>query len=108
MIVAATALAVMALTALNAAHAGLVVGRLARHIARRHRHLGLSFWLPTFGSVADARAWLGAWRSVLGSRDPAVVAFRLDARLVVTRYLYVALTSQTWAMAVTAIAPNLA
>ena len=52
--------------------------------------------------------WLGAWRSILGSRDPAVVAIRLDARLVVTRYLYVAVTSQTWAMAVTAIAPNLA
>jgi hypothetical protein len=107
-IVAATTVAVMGLTALNTGHAGLVVGRLARHIARRHCHLGLGLWLPAFGSLADVRAWLGAWRSVLGSRDPAVVAIRLDARLVVTRYLYVAVTSQTWAMAVTAIAPNLA
>ena len=40
-IVAATTVAVMGLTALNAAHAGLIVGRLARHIARRHTHLGL-------------------------------------------------------------------
>ena len=106
MIVAATTVVVMGLTALNAAHAGLVLGRLVRHVARRHSHLGL--WLPTFGSVADVRNWLGAWRSILGSRDPAVVAIRRDARLVVTRYLYVALTSQTWAMAVTAIAPSLA
>ena len=107
-IVAATTVVVMGLTALNAAHGGLVVGRLARHIARRHSNLGLSFWLPTFGSLADVHAWLSGWRSILGSRDPAVVAIRLEARLVVTRYLYVALTSQTWAMAVTAIAPNLA
>jgi hypothetical protein len=107
MIVAATTVVVMGLTALNAAHAGLVLGRLVRHVARRHSHLGFGLWLPTFGSVADVRNWLGAWRSILGSRDPAVVAIRLDARLVVTRYLYVALTSQTWAMAVTAIAPNL-
>ena len=103
-IVAATTVAVMGLTALNAAHAGLIVGRLARHIARRHTHLGLGLWLPAFGSLADVSTWLGAWRSILGSRDPAVVAIRL----VVTRYLYVAVTSQTWAMAVTAIAPNLA
>ena len=105
-IVAATTVVVMGLTALNAMHGGLVLGRLARHIARRHSHLGL--WLPAFGSLADLRAWLGAWRSILGSRDPAVVAIRRDARLVVTRYLYVALTSQTWAMAVTALAPSLA
>jgi len=107
-IVAATTVVVMGLTALNAVHGGLVLGRLARHIARRHSHLGLGLWLPAFGSLADLRAWLGAWRSILGSRDPAVVAIRLDARLVVTRYLYVALISQTWAMAVTAIAPRLA
>ena len=108
MIVAATTMAVMGLTALNAVHGGLVAGRLARHVARRHSHLGLGLWVPTFGAVADLRIWLGTWRSILGSRDPAVVAIRLDARLVVTRYLYVALTSQTWAMAVTTIAPNLA
>jgi len=107
-IVAATAVVVVALTALNAAHAGLIVGRLARHIARRHAHLGLGLWLPAFGSMADVRRWLGEWRSVLGSRDPVMVAIRLDARLVVTRYFYVALTSQTWALAVTAIAPTLA
>jgi hypothetical protein len=107
-IVAATTVVVTGLTALNAAHGGLVLGRLARHIAQRHAHLGLGFWLPAFGSLADLRDWLGAWRSVLGAGDPAVVAIRLGARLVVTRYLYVALTSQTWAMAVSAIAPNLA
>jgi hypothetical protein len=107
-VVAATAGVVMGLTALNAVHGGLVLRRLARHIAQRHSHLGLGFWLPAFSSLADLRAWLGAWRSILGSRDPAVVAIRLDARLVVTRYFYVALTSQTWAMAVSAIAPSLA
>jgi len=108
LIVATTTVAVMGLTALNAVHAGQVAGRLVRHIALRPSHLGLALRLPTFGAVADQRNWLGAWRCILGSRDPAVVAIRLDARLVVTRYLYVALTSQTWAMAVTTIAPNLA
>jgi hypothetical protein len=108
MIVAATTVVVMGLSAINAAHGGLVVGRLARHIARRHSHLGLGLWLPAFGSMGDVRRWLGDWRSILGARDPVVAAIRLDARLVVTRYLYVALTSQTWAMAVTALAPNLA
>jgi hypothetical protein len=71
-IVAATTVVVTGLTALNAAHGGLVLGRLARHIAQRHAHLGLGFWLPAFGSLADLRDWFGAWGSVLGSRDPAV------------------------------------
>src|SRR4030095_2006342 len=57
-IVAATTVVVMGLTALNAAHGGLVLGRLARHIAQRHAHLGLGFWLPAFGSLADLRDWL--------------------------------------------------
>src|SRR4030095_846197 len=105
-IVAATTVVVMGLTALNAAHGGLVLGRPARHIAQRPAHLGLGFWLPAFGSLADLRDWLGAWGSVLGSRDPAVVAIRLGARLVVTRYLYVGLTCQTWVMAGAAIPPK--
>jgi hypothetical protein len=54
----------------------------------------------------DVRAWLGQWR--VAFRGPALAALRADARTVLGRHLYLAVLSQTWAMAVTAIAPHLA
>jgi hypothetical protein len=103
-----TALAVLALAAANAIHAMIVFVRFARHIARCAPHGGLSFWLPAFGSVRDARIWLGHWRALLGSHEPALVALRLDARLVVTRHLHLTLLSNTWAVALSAIASHVA
>ena len=105
-VVRLTVFAVLALGALNALHAGAIFFRLVRHVARRHPHLGLALWLPTFTSVSDVRTWLAWWRRVLA--DPAVVALRTDARTVAGRYLYLTVLSQTWAMAVSAIAPHLA
>ena len=101
-----TVLAVLALTALNALQAGAVLIRLVRHVARRQPHYGLNLWLPAFTSVSDIRDWLEAWRGVLRP-DPACVALRADARQVIGRHLYLALLSQTWAMAVSALAPRL-
>jgi hypothetical protein len=101
-----TVLAVLVLTALNALQTGAVVIRLVRHVARRHPRYGLRLWLPIFSSVSDVREWLNAWRGVLRP-DPALVALRTDARQVIGRHVYLALLSQTWAMAVSAIAPRL-
>jgi hypothetical protein len=101
-----TVLAVLALTALNALQAGAVLIRLVRHVARRQPHFGLNSWLPAFTSVSDVRDWLQAWRGVLRP-DPAFVALRTEARQVIGRHLYLALLSQTWAMAISALAPRL-
>ena len=68
---------------------------------------GLGLWLPIFTSLSDVRDWLSAWRGVLRP-EPALVALRADARQVIGRHIYLALLSQTWAMAVSAIAPRLA
>jgi hypothetical protein len=105
-IVRLTVLAVLALAALNALHGSVVLFRIARHVVHRQPHYGLALWLPAFSSLDDVRAWLGAWGVIL--RDPALIALRTDARTVVSRHLYLALLSQTWAMAITAIAPHLA
>jgi hypothetical protein len=105
-IVRCTAVAVLALAALNALHGAAVLFRLVRQVSRRQPQLGLALWLPAFTSMDDVRAWLGQWRSALA--DPALVAVRAEARTIVSRHLYLALMSQTWAMAVTAIAPQLA
>jgi hypothetical protein len=107
-IVRFTVLAVLLLAALNALHAGAVLLRFVRHLGRQHPHFGLGLWLPVFTGPADIRAWLRTWRDALGSGDPALVALRSDARTVVGRHLYLALLSQTWAMAITAVAPHLA
>ena len=40
--------------------------------------------------------------------SPAFVTLRADARTVIGRHLYLVLLSQTWAMAVSSIAPHLA
>ena len=101
-----TVLAVLVLAALNALHAGAVLIRLVRHVARRQPHFGLNLWLPAFTSVSDVRKWLEAWRGVLRP-DPAFVALRAEARQVIGRHLYLALLSQTWAMAISALAPRL-
>jgi hypothetical protein len=101
-----TVLAVLALTALNALQAGSLLIRLVRHVARRQPHFGLNLWLPAFTSVSDIRDWLNAWRGVLRP-DPTFVALRTDARQVIGRHIYLVLLSQTWAMAVSALAPRL-
>ena len=107
-IIRLTVLAVLALTLANALHALLVFVRFARQIARRAPHGGLSFWLPAFGSMRDARIWLGHWRALFGSHEPALVALRLDAKLVLSRHLHLTLLSNTWAIALSAIASRLA
>jgi hypothetical protein len=105
-IVRFTVLAVLALAALNALHGSAVLIRIVRHVARQKPHFGLALWLPAFTSVDDIRAWLAQWRAILA--DPALVTLRTDARTIVGRHLCLALLSQTWAVAVTAIAPHLA
>jgi hypothetical protein len=102
-----TFLAVLTLAAVNVAQTGVVLVRLVRHVARRRSDYGLRLWLPIFSSVRDVREWLEAWRCVLRP-DPALVALRADARQVIGRHIYLALLSQTWAMAVSAIVPPLA
>jgi hypothetical protein len=106
MIFRLTVLTVMALAAINAAHITLLLIRLVRHVGRRHPNYGLGLWLPLFTSVNDVRDWLEAWRTALRP-DPVMVAWRADVRQVIGRHLYLALISQTWAMAVSAIAPRL-
>ena len=108
MIIRLTALVVTALALANAIHAARVFVRFARHLAGRAPHGGLAFWLPAFGSMRDARIWLNQWRGLLDSRDPALVAMRADARLVFGRHLHLTLLSNTWAIALTVIAPTIA
>lgn len=103
-----TVLAVLALAAANTLHAAWVFVRFARQIARRTPQGGLSFWLPAFGSVRDARVWLARWKSVLAEQDPVMIALRLDARVVLTRHFHLTLLSNSWAIALNAIAPRLA
>jgi hypothetical protein len=102
-----TVLAVMALAAANAVHAACVFVRFARQIAQRAPHGGLSFWLPAFTSVRDARVWLARWKSVLAAQDPVMIALRVDARMVLTRHIHLTLLSNSWAIALSAIAPRL-
>ena len=107
MVIRLTVLAVLTLAAANAVHAAIVFVRFARQVARRAPHGGLSFWLPAFGSVRDARVWLGQWRALFESPDPVLVALRLDARTVVTRHVHLTVLSHTWAIALSTIAPHL-
>jgi hypothetical protein len=102
-----TVLGVVVLATVNAVQTGAVLVRLVRHVGRRHPHYGLGLWLPLFTSVDDVRGWLQAWRGVLRP-EPALVALRADARQVIVRHVYLVLLSQTWAVAVSAIAPRLA
>jgi hypothetical protein len=101
-----TVLAVVALAALNALQSSALLVRLVRHVGRRQPDYGLRLWLPIFTSVNDVRDWLEAWRVALRP-DPALVALRSDARQLIGRHVHLMLLSQTWAMAITAIAPRL-
>jgi hypothetical protein len=105
-IIRLTVLGVLVLVAVNAAQAGAVLIRLVRHVGRRHPHYGLGLWLPIFTSREDVRGWLRAWRRVLRP-DPALVALRADMRQMIGRHVYLALLSQTWAVAFSALAPRL-
>jgi hypothetical protein len=102
-----TVLVVLALAVANALHGAMIFVRFARHLAARAPHGGLGFWLPAFGSMRDVRIWLGQWRTVLGSHDLALAAIRLDARLVIGRHVHLTLLSNSWAIALTALAPGL-
>ena len=104
-IIRVTVLAVLGLALANALHALIVFARFVRQVGRRAPHGGLSFWLPAFGSARDARVWLAQWRALLESRDPALTALRVDARLVLSRHVHLTILSHTWAIALTAIAP---
>ena len=100
-----TALVVLGLALANAVHAASVFARFARHVGR---HGGPELWLPAFGSARDVRVWLARWRAALDPRDPALARLRLDARLVIGRHVHLTLLSNTWAIAVSALAPSLA
>jgi hypothetical protein len=101
-----TVLTVALLAAVNAAQTAALLFRLVRHIARRRPDYGYRLWLPIFTSLRDVREWLHAWHGVLRP-DPALVAIRIDARQVMHRHIYLAVLSQAWAMAVSAIGPAL-
>jgi hypothetical protein len=97
---------VLVLAVTNTLQAITVFVRLARHIARRQPLWGLDLWLPAFTSVKDIRRWLDAWRDILTPGDPALARIRATARTVVSRHVYLALLSHSWAMAVTSVAPG--
>jgi hypothetical protein len=101
-IIRVTVLAVLAVAAVNILHAALLSVRLARHLrAGRYGNLGL--WFPIFHSMSDAAAWVARWRSIVMSGQPAMVAIRHDARVIVGRSMHLMLMSNAWGMAVTAI-----
>jgi hypothetical protein len=106
-IVRLTVVAVLAVATANLVHAASVAVRLGRYVARRHARLGLWLWLPVFTSGRDARAWVATWRAILTAGDPALARLRTQGRVVLGRYLQLAVTSNAWAMAVTALAPRL-
>jgi hypothetical protein len=100
MIIWLTVLVVLALAIANVLHATLVLGRFARHVPR-------AFWLPLFTSPGDVRLWLGQWRALLDSREPALVALRSDVRLVIGRHVHLAVLSNAWAIALSTLAAGL-
>jgi hypothetical protein len=101
-IIRVTVLAVLAVATVNILHAALLSVRLARHL-RAGRYGDLGLWFPIFHSMSDAAAWVARWRSIVTSGQPAMVAIRHDARVIVGRYVYLMLMSNAWGMAVTAI-----
>lgn len=98
--------AVLVLAVMNTAQGVAILARLARHVARQQPQWGLNLWLPAFTSVDDIRAWVDTWRDMLGSDDRVLAQVRATARTVVTRHVYLALLSHTWAVAVAAVAPG--
>jgi len=105
-IIRLTALVVLTLAVLNALQAGTVFVRLLQRLA--HRRGGLALVLPTFRSTGDVRDWLADWRVFLNSTDPALIALRHDTRVVIGRHLHLTIVSNTWALALIAIAPPIA
>jgi hypothetical protein len=103
-IIQITVLAVLTLAALNAFHAGTVVVRLLYRLWRRRGGLALLF--PILTSRTDVRDWLDAWGVFLNCGDPALIALRHDARVVVSRHIQLTIASNTWALALMAIAPH--
>lgn len=99
--------AVLVLALMNTVQTIAVFVQLARHVGRRQSQWGLNLWLPAFTSVRDIRRWLDAWREVLRPGDPALAKIRTTARTVVSRHVYLAVLSHTWAMAVSSVAPRL-
>jgi hypothetical protein len=108
MVIRLTVGAVLILAAMNTVQGIALLVRLVRHVASRQPQWGLNLWLPAFTSVDDIRSWIEAWREVLRPGDPALVRIRATARTVIGRHIYLVLLSNTWAMAVTALAPRLA
>lgn len=106
-VVQLTVLMVAILAATNMLQAVWLLVRLGRHAAGSHPGLGFRLWLPIFQSPRDVREWWAAWRSILTSGDPLVVAMRLEARTVLTRHLHLMVTSNAWGMAVSVLAPSL-
>jgi hypothetical protein len=104
-IIRITTLLVVLVGTLNAAHAALLVARLARRIRQRHPDRWLQLWLPAWRSPREARAWLRSWREVLGAPDPLVAAIRADGRTVLVRHAQLFAWSETWSMLVVLIAP---
>ena len=99
--------AVLVLALMNTVQTIAVFVQLARHVARRQPQGGLTLWLPAFTSMRDVRRWTDAWREVLRPGDPALARIRTTTRTVVSRHVYLAVLSYTWAMAVSAVAPRL-
>jgi hypothetical protein len=99
--------AVLVLAVLNMVQAVALLGKVAAAVARRQPQSGLNLWLPAFRSVDDIRRWLEAWREALCPSEPAMAEIRTMVRTVGSRHVYLALLSHAWALALTAVAPNL-
>lgn len=105
-IVKLTAAAVIAVAMVNIAHALWLALRLARHAWVRFPGVGLQLWLPVFGSRQDVRDWLAAWREIVTSAEPTLVAMRAEARAIAARYVGLMIGSNGWALAVVAMLPS--
>jgi len=105
-IIRLTALVVLTLAALNALQAGTVFVRLLQRLA--HRRGGLALVLPTFRSPGDVCYCLDDCRVFLHCTDPSRSALRHDTRVVIGRHLHLTIVSNTWALALIAIAPPIA
>jgi hypothetical protein len=99
---------VLVLAVLNMVRAVALLAKVVGAVARRQPQWGLDLWLPAFSSVDDIRRWLGAWREALRPSDTASAEIRTMVRTIGSRHFYLALLSHAWALALTAVAPNLA
>lgn len=106
-IIRITVVLVLAVAAANVLHGAWIAARLGRYAVRRYGHLGAWLWLPTFRTRRDVIEWVATWRAIVRGGDPAVAAIRRDGRVVVGRYLQLALLANTWSTALWAILPRL-